>query len=151
MTPHYSSQLSRCRSRQGRLLYVDDPCADPNFAGEFCDQLLASHPLLLSLVESGLIACAHRCGRARRFSSPLCPGVGTELPTHDALDHHGRGAFLVKRFKQGGASFFLRQFFLFDLKVRFFVQIRTLLTPTRPSAVKVAQPRGMLRPCQAAP
>jgi hypothetical protein len=36
-------------------------------ASEFCDQLLASHPLLLSLVESGLIACAHRSGRARAF------------------------------------------------------------------------------------
>ena len=38
---HYSSQLSRCRSRQGRLLYFDDPCADPNLAGELCDQLFA--------------------------------------------------------------------------------------------------------------
>ena len=47
------------------------------------------------------------------------------------------GAFLVKRFKQGSASFFLRQFFLFDLKVRFFVPIRTSLTPARPSAGKV--------------
>jgi len=56
---HYSSQLSRCRARQGRLLYVDDPCADPNLAGELCDQLFASHALLLSLAESGLIAFAH--------------------------------------------------------------------------------------------
>ena len=38
------------------------------------------------------------------------------------------GAFLVKRFKQGGASFFLRHFLL-DLKACFFVPIRTSLTP----------------------
>jgi hypothetical protein len=58
-----------------------------------------------------------------RFSSDSAPG-----PLY--------GAFLVKRFKQGGASFFLRHF-LFDLKACFFVPIRTSLTPARPSAVKV--------------
>src|SRR6476620_9567656 len=29
---------------------------------------------------------------ARGFPRSLCAGVGTALPTHDALDHHGRDA-----------------------------------------------------------
>ena len=57
------------------------------------------------------------------------------------------GAFLVKRFKQGGASFFLRHFLL-DLKACFFVPIRTSLTPARPSAVKVRR-RINLAACSA--
>jgi hypothetical protein len=36
---------------------------------------------------------ARRCGRARVFFLALfCAGVGAALPTHDALDHHGRDA-----------------------------------------------------------
>src|SRR5262249_54035373 len=36
---------------------------------------------------------ARRCGRARVFFLALfAPGVGAALPTHDALNHHGRDA-----------------------------------------------------------
>jgi hypothetical protein len=38
-------------------------------------------------------AASTRAGRARVFFLALfAPGVGAALPTHDALDHHGRDA-----------------------------------------------------------
>src|SRR5208282_6935308 len=58
------------------------------------------------------------------------------------------GAFLVKRFKQGGHIFFPSSVSLFDLKVRFFVPIRAWLTPARPRAVKVGR-RINLAACSA--
>jgi hypothetical protein len=63
------------------------------------------------------------------------------------------GAFLVKKFKQGGASF-PSSVSLFDLKARFFVPTCASRTSARARAGKVGRrtnPCGMFRSCQATP
>ena len=69
----YSSQLSRCRSRQGRLLYVDDPCADPNLAGEATAMPRRATFTCwrgVVVVDGGIIAWLSRRKRARSKRTP---------------------------------------------------------------------------------